>query len=150
MAKRGRPRKEFDRKLFESLCGLQCTLDEIASVFSCDNKTVEQWCKREYGKNFSEIFREKRNIGKISLRRAQWRLAEKSPAMAIFLGKNFLGQTDKQDVEVSGPNNAPVVMKHQYDLSGLSMGEIMTLEAILSKVESNKAGGVKDGPTQPE
>ena len=33
--------------------------------------------------------------GFISLRRKQFELAEKSPAMAIFLGKQYLGQTDK-------------------------------------------------------
>ena len=31
----------------------------------------------------------------------QWQLAEKSPAMAIFLGKNFLGQSDKTEMEVN-------------------------------------------------
>ena len=31
----------------------------------------------------------------MSLRRNQFKLAEKSAAMAIFLGKNYLGQTDR-------------------------------------------------------
>ena len=29
----------------------------------------------------------------------QWRLAEKSAAVAIFLGKNYLGQTDAVQVD---------------------------------------------------
>jgi hypothetical protein len=49
--------------------------------------------------NFSEIFAIKRSIGKVSLRRTQWQLAEKSVPMAIFLGKNYLGQTDRAEVE---------------------------------------------------
>lgn len=36
------------------------------------------------------------------MRRLQWKLAEKSPAMAIFLGKNYLNQRDEWDVEVKG------------------------------------------------
>jgi hypothetical protein len=50
---------------------------------------------------FSEIFRIKRENGIISLRRTQFQLAEKSPAMAIFLGKNLLGQTDKVEQTVN-------------------------------------------------
>ena len=33
----------------------------------------------------------------MSLRRKQWNLAETNASMAIFLGKQFLGQTDKVD-----------------------------------------------------
>lgn len=98
----GRHYKQIEKRLFESLCGLQCDINEIASCLECDNKTLENWCKREYGKNFSEVFEEKKARGKISLRRTQWKLAEKSPAMAIFLGKNYLGQRDEQNVEIKG------------------------------------------------
>lgn len=91
----GRPQKEIDKTVFEKLCGLQCTQGEIAGWFDCSPDTIENWCKRTYGESFSEVFGKKREAGKISLRRSQWRLAEKSAAMAIFLGKQFLGQTDK-------------------------------------------------------
>lgn len=90
-----RPCKEIDQKQFENLCGLQCTYDEICSWFDVTDKTLNSWCKRTYGKTFSEVFAEKRGHGKISLRRMQWQLAAKSPAMAIFLGKNILGQADR-------------------------------------------------------
>ena len=64
-----RPRKEIDKKQFENLCGLQCTKEEICAFFELTDKTLESWCKRTYDKGFSEVFREKRGIGKISLRR---------------------------------------------------------------------------------
>ena len=102
MAKKGRPSISIDKKLFETLCGLQCTRDEIANCLKCCKDTLEKWCKAEYGKTFSLVFNEKRAGGKVSLRRMQWKLAEKSPAMAIFLGKNYLGQSDRQDLELSG------------------------------------------------
>ena len=51
--------------------------------------------------NFSEVFKEKRGLGKISLRRNQWRLAEKSATMAIWLGKQYLGQKDQVEASVA-------------------------------------------------
>ncbi|TIQ06757.1 MAG: hypothetical protein E5X57_24210 [Mesorhizobium sp.] len=39
--------------------------------------------------------------GKVSLRRTQFRLAAKNAGMAIFLGKNILDQTDRQDITSS-------------------------------------------------
>lgn len=100
MAGRGRPRKQIDQDQFEKLCGLQCPLDEIADFFDCSPDTVENWCKRTYQDDngrpmtFSEVFTQKRGRGKISLRRAQFELAKKNAAMAIFLGKQYLGQSD--------------------------------------------------------
>ena len=91
----GRRPKEIDQKQFENLCGLQCTYDEICSWFDVTDKTLNSWCKRTYGKNFSEVFNEKRGRGKISLRRTQWELAKKNASMAIFLGKQYLGQSDQ-------------------------------------------------------
>lgn len=90
----GRPRKNIDKKQFENLCGLQCTILEIAGWFDCDPDTIEAFCKREYGKKFSEVFALKRGKGKVSLRRSQWRLAENNAAMAIWLGKQYLEQRD--------------------------------------------------------
>lgn len=90
----GRPRKQIDKIMFEKLCLIQCTQEEMCAVFACDENTLNAWCRRTYKKSFSEVFREKRGFGKVSLRRKQWQLAESSTAMAIFLGKNYLGQSD--------------------------------------------------------
>lgn len=95
----GRPRKEIDQKEFEKLCGLQCTEDEICDWFETTRKTLDAWCKRTYKASFSTVFKQKRGIGKISLRRMQWQLAAKSAPMAIFLGKNILGQSDTVKLE---------------------------------------------------
>lgn len=90
-----RPKKEIDRKQFENLCGLQCTKEEICAFFEITDKTLDAWCKREYKESFSVIFSQKRGKGKISLRRNQFRLAEKNANMAIWLGKQYLDQKDK-------------------------------------------------------
>lgn len=98
MAKMGRPQKEIDVEQFEKLCALQCTIKEVASFFGCTEKTIEAWCKRTFRKTFYQTFEEKSGVGKISLRRAQFRLAETNATMAIWLGKQYLGQRDTIDV----------------------------------------------------
>ena len=90
----GRPKKNIDQTEFEKLCGLQCTKEEIASWFNCSEDTIENWCHKTYKESFSVVFDKKRGVGKISLRRAQFRLAEKNAAMAIWLGKQWLDQRE--------------------------------------------------------
>ena len=91
---RGRPRIEIDWKTFDNLCGLQCTLAEIASFFDCTEDTIQNAVKREKDMSFSVYYEQKRGTGKISLRRSQFKLAEKSAVMAIWLGKQYLEQRD--------------------------------------------------------
>lgn len=101
MAKKmGRPRVDIDRDQFEKLCGLQCTKEEIAGFFDCSEDTIDRWCKRTYGQSFAVVFRQKRQLGCISLRRTQWKMSEHNVTMAIWLGKQYLGQSDKQEVAV--------------------------------------------------
>lgn len=94
MAKAGRPKKQIDMKQFENLCKLHCTEVEIASFFDCDIATLYRWCKRTYGDNFANISNKYAQVGNISLRRTQYKLAERSTPMAIWLGKQYLGQKD--------------------------------------------------------
>lgn len=96
-----RPLIEIDREQFEKLCGLQCTLNEIAGFFKCSEDTIERWCKREFKEGFAEVYKIYSVNGKISLRRTQFKLAERHPGMAIFLGKQYLGQTDKVETTFS-------------------------------------------------
>lgn len=102
-----RPQKKIDKIEFEKLCGLQCTLEEIAGFFDCSADTIERWVKREYKANFADIYKNHSGQGKIALRRNQLRLSEKSAAMAIWLGKQYLGQTDAPDI--SDPNDDPLI-----------------------------------------
>lgn len=97
--KMGRPRKEINADEFVKLCGLQCTLNEIAGFFDCSEDTIENWCKREYNATFSDTFKKYSAGGKLTLRRNMLRLSEKSASMAIFLAKNWLGMTDNVEVK---------------------------------------------------
>ena len=107
----GRPPKHFDIKTFQDLVGLGCSQEEICWFFR-DEKgrpanvdTLSRWCKRTFGMNFQEYFRQNSFMAyKIKLRKNQFKLSEKSAAMAIFLGKNYLGQSDtlKDDSDDDG------------------------------------------------
>lgn len=109
--KMGRPLKQIDKRIFEGLCRIQCTQEDIADAFECDVDTVTAWCKRTYNKTFSEVFRQKRGQGKVSLRRMQWKSAENgNVSMQIFLGKNLLGQSDKQEIDHNG--SIPIVIEN--------------------------------------
>lgn len=88
------------QSVFEELCKIQCTQEEICSVLNVCLDTLDSWCKATYdGKHFSEVFKEKREGGKASLRRKQYKVAceSENPTMLVWLGKQYLGQTDKQE-----------------------------------------------------
>lgn len=99
--KGGRPKLEFDQEQFEEMCNIQCTKDEICAVFGgVDEKTLTRWCIDTYGMGFSDIYKTKAVNGKKSLRRIQFESAMNgNTAMQIWLGKQYLGQRDRHEVE---------------------------------------------------
>lgn len=99
--KGGRPKTQISMDSFKKLCGMQCTLDEIAGFFDCSPDTIENWCKATFKARFSDIYKRFSQHGKVSLRRNQFKLAEKNANMAIWLGKQYLGQRDNIDVVTS-------------------------------------------------
>jgi hypothetical protein len=102
--------KKIDFDTVEKLCAIQCTGEEIAGVLGIDYDTLNARIKEEYNISFSEYFKQKRQNGRASLRRLQWKKAEQGDTtMLIWLGKNYLQQTDKQEIEHSG--NVGVTIK---------------------------------------
>lgn len=128
--KMGRPPIEINKKNFESLCGLQCTEEDIADFFECSIDTIERWCKKTYSETFAEVYKKHKAKGRISIRRAQFALAQKNATVAIWLGKQYLGQRDVQVVDATVKDNTPKV-----DLSQLSRQEILELTQNLYKDE---------------
>lgn len=124
-----RPLKEISQKDFEKLCGLQCTKEEICGFFDVTDKTLERWCKRTYKKGFSEVFAQKRGSGKISLRRSQFELAKKNASMAIWMGKQYLGQREP-DAKTDGK---PLGTENNLLQAIMGAGEVDTDD--LSEVE---------------
>jgi len=114
MAIMGRPKKEFNKDLFEKLCFIQCPKHEICSVLDIDNDTLDRMIKDEYDETFSNAYKKYSDGGKMSLRRIQFKLAEKNTTMAIWLGKQMLGQRDI----IENINNDRVVIVN--DLEAIS------------------------------
>lgn len=89
-----RPKKEIDYNAVEKLASIQCTQEEIASFLDLSVRTLQRDDK------FCRLYKKGIESGKMSLRRIQFKHAEKSASMAIFLGKQYLGQRDiiEQDI----------------------------------------------------
>ena len=96
--KMGRPRKGINFEEFKKLCGLQCTEEEIAGFFDIGVTALVSRINEKYSMTFQEAFKRFSSNGKISLRRTQFKLAKKSAAMAIWLGKQYLGQAERVEV----------------------------------------------------
>ena len=80
----------------DNMCAIQCTGEEIAGVLGCEYDTLQRACKREKNLLFAEYIEQKKSGGKMSLRRKQYTTAmDGNPTMLVWLGKNWLGQTDK-------------------------------------------------------
>ena len=92
----GRPKKEIDYILTEKLANIMCTQEEIATLFDCDVRTLQR------DKEFCRVFKKGKENGKMSLRRNQWKLSEKNTTMAIWLGKQYLGQKDDVIEDIKG------------------------------------------------
>lgn len=93
----GRPKKEIDYELVGKLAAIQCTQEEIAGIIDVSTRTLQK------DEEFLRIFSAKKESGRSSLRRMQWKTAEAgNPTMQIWLGKQYLGQKDKQGLELSG------------------------------------------------
>ena len=94
----GRPILTVDWEVFDELCRIQCTKTEIAAVLKMSDDTLSRRVKEEFGVTFTELYKEKRQAGFASIRRKQFEVAmagNGNVGMLIWLGKNWLGQSDK-------------------------------------------------------
>lgn len=118
MAKPGPKVIQVDWIEFDKLCYMQCTLNEIAAWFECSSDTIERRVEETHGVRFAEYYAEKKDKGRISLRRAQFQAATQkgNTALMIWLGKQYLGQTEKNQTEFIG---VPIQIKIDSDDSKL-------------------------------
>lgn len=91
-SKAGRKKIQLDYKLIENLSMLQCTQQEIASALNVNVKTLQT------NPQFMDIYKKGLDGGKMSLRRMQFKLADKNATMGIWLGKQYLGQRDEKEI----------------------------------------------------
>lgn len=97
----GRPRKTWtqeERDMLEKLCGIFCTRDEVCAILELDHKTLSKLIAEDYPDTptWGEFFEKYSAVGRESLRRKQFEIAlNGDKTMLIFLGKNYLGQSDQ-------------------------------------------------------
>lgn len=85
----------------EKLAAIGCTDQDIAYVCGVSPKTVQR--RRKDDATFLYAIEKGQATGRMNLRGAQWKLAlAGNPTMLIWLGKQFLGQTDKTDLLSAG------------------------------------------------
>ena len=90
----GRPKKVIDYDLVEKLAHIQCTQQEIAAILKCSVDTLQR------NKKFCGLYKKGMEEGRSSLRRLQWKAADEGDhTMMIWLGKQYLGQKDKHEVD---------------------------------------------------
>jgi hypothetical protein len=96
----GRPKKEIDYKLVKELSDIQCTQEEIAGVLNISVRTLQR------DDEFCRIYKNGMLNGKMSLRRMQWEAAQAgNTTMLVWLGKQYLGQREKHEVETNIKSN---------------------------------------------
>ena len=108
----GRPKKVIDETLVEQLAKIGCPYSEIAAIVGCSKSLLST--------RFKTIIANGHDNLKMSIRRMQMKSAQAGNiAMQIWLGKQYLGQQDKQAVEHS---EAADLYKDPLELYGGRIG----------------------------
>lgn len=112
---------------------LQATQEEVAGSFRVSVETLNARLKEHFGMNFSELIKRVDGEAKLSLRRFQFKQAEKNSTMAIWLGKIWLGQ--KEDIV----NELKDWMIHELRIGIKKLSEESTSQATCeSKMETQQ------------
>jgi len=122
--KLGRPRFEFTPKVLEQiekLASVMCTLSEIGDIIGCSHDTIQR------NQEAKEAIKRGVANAKNTIRKTQFDIATKlnSSIMAMWLGKVYLGQTDKIQ---TNDDNAPLpiydIIEHEEPKEVIELKEL--------------------------
>ena len=134
----GRPKVELNLDELERLSRLNCTMPEISAYFDIPLRTLEDKFTNE--PEVRQAIQKGRATGMLSLRRKQIQIMEETnnSTMAIWLGKQILGQTDKQEIV----QDINIEERKVLDISRLSDDDLNYLERTLKHalVDPDKGG----------
>ena len=131
-----RPKVKIDFGELEKLASLQCTAEEMAAFLGISSRTLQRRLKMA---KFVEVVEQARAKGRISVRRALFRLANAgNVAAAIFLSKNLLGYRDVLNTEHTGLGGGPIQIDNKPDLSQLSDEDLKQLRSIVGKAKPRR------------
>ena len=84
-----------DPDKIQMLASFGCSITEIAKYFRIDESSVR--------KNYKDELETGRESLKVRLRQLQWdHAARGNTALLIWLGKQYLGQTDRKEIDLIG------------------------------------------------
>jgi hypothetical protein len=130
IADMARPKKPIDRKLVGGLAGVGCTNEEIATLLGCSHDTIER--------RFAGSLRKGRAKLKMSLRRQQVKKAkEGSVPMLIWLGKQYLDQRDRHEIQQVDVNQIYAGLMNDTDGSTSSLAGNDSLAKRISQAPNN-------------
>jgi hypothetical protein len=122
--KLGRPRFEFTPKVLdqvEKLASVMCTLQEIGDIIGCSHDTIQR------NQEAKEAIKRGVANAKNTIRKTQFDIATKlnSSIMAMWLGKVYLGQTDKiQNTDDNVPLPIYDIIEHEEPKEVIELKEI--------------------------
>ncbi len=128
----GRPLKPpVDYETVDKLCAIQCTGAEIASFLGMHYDTLQYKVRQDHGIHFSEYIEQKRAGGKASLRRKQWLkgVDEGNVTMLIWLGKQYLGQSDMNTLKGQVESNIQHRVQYEYPVLRKILGDETFIQA---------------------
>ena len=161
--KMGRKKKPIDWDIAKRLCECHCTRQEIAAKLGVAVTTMKERCFNENGITFEQFYNEGVKTGNASIRAVQYSKALKGDnTMLLWLGKNRLGQSDRQEVEVkvkpfviedpSGGNAMQLGVQSVEEIEGdvIDVEAIEQSEAARYDAESDTKDEVDDEHTKDE
>ena len=114
----GRPPIPVDLELLGDLAEIHCVQAEAAPILGISLRTFERHLAED--DEFAAVWYGRAARGKKSLRRLQWEQAEAgNVTMQIWLGKQLLGQKDRQ--ELTGKDDAPIFGDITYQIGGVEI-----------------------------
>ena len=122
--KGGRPAFDFSPKVLQQiqdLASYMCTKEEVANIIGCHRTTLYR------NEQALEAYNKGVNVAKQKIRKTQFDIATKlnSSIMAMWLGKVYLGQTDKIQ---TNDDNAPLpiydIIEHEEPKEVIELKEL--------------------------
>jgi hypothetical protein len=136
--RRGRPAVKIDIEQLKKLGAMHATYEEVGAWFDCTKRTIITKMKNEA---LRFAFENGKLVGNLNLKRLSVRHAEGNGSsavnMTIYLRKQWLGETDKAGIELTGRGGGPI---STIDLTKATDEQLAALEAIFGPL----AGSRKD------
>ena len=122
--KGGRPAFDFSPKVLQQiqdLASYMCTKEEVANIIGCHRTTLYR------NEQALEAYNKGVNVAKQKIRKTQFDIATKlnSSIMAMWLGKVYLGQTDKiQNTDDNAPLPIYDIIEHEEPKEVIELKEL--------------------------